>query len=435
MRSISKKIQIWYMENPVTDLLPYLALAFIGYAFYNPALRFVPVDYDDLILLSAAKNISNPFLFFIQDWGMGNFGFRPLHSLSLWLGYQLFGVSSGPNQLLNIFLHIAIILLLYSFLRRMPTDSALAFLFSVMSLVSFYTFSPPIWVSDRPTLLVAFFLLITLNHFARLDEKSKPNLPLIAVLSTLALLSKESGLIVPLVSIIFLVLRYSFTKENILRLSAIALVILIYLGVRFTIFGFSAGVYDEAGYLFGVNYYENSSILTGASRILVKADNVLKNMIAIFLPIFNGQGRISLAGAWTNSLVLVVTTVCLSLLAFSKKMGVYQKLGLALIVLNALVHFQVFRYRILYLGQIGFCIFLASSIKFSMDQKGKKLLALCIAAVLIFWNMHIIGEDMHYMIQDRIETIQDFGFEESILASSNRIDPEVVSRIIGKYRH
>jgi len=159
---MKKKILFFveFLSLKSKDILCYLSIMFIGYAFFNISLRFVPVDFDDLVLLSVVKNTNNPLRFFIQDWGFGNYGYRPLHSLSLWLGNRVFGVASGPNQLINIVFHITVILLLFRLINHLQSDRSIAFIFSCLSLVSYYTLSPATWVSDRPTLFVAFFLLI-----------------------------------------------------------------------------------------------------------------------------------------------------------------------------------------------------------------------------------------------------------------------------------
>lgn len=424
-----------YLESKKTDFLANLAIIFLGYAFYNPALRLVPVDFDDLVLLSHVKNIGNPVNFFIQDWGFGNYGYRPLHSLSLWLGYRIFGVSSGPNQLVNIILHIGVVLMLYSLLSRLQNNRLLAFSFSALTQVSLYTFSSPTWISDRPTLFVAIFLLTALNYFTYLNEEDRPNILLLAVLSILALMSKESGLIIPLICLIILTFKYRFSKRSFRAIAVLVIIVTTYGILRFVLFGSSAGTYDESGYLFGFRYYENSASLTGIEIFVAMGENIIKNIIAVFLPLFDGQGKLSLIGTWTNSSILVSTTIFLAAAAFSKKFSFFQKIGLAVIILNALIHFQIFRYRTLYLAQIGLSIFLAASPFFTDTRKSRKLLVTAATAILILWNIHIIGENLSYIVLDRVDTIQQPDFEEMILASSNRIDPDVVSRIISKYRH
>ena len=417
------------------DILCSLAITFTGYAFYNPALRFVPADFDDLVLLSAVKNVSNPLGFFIRDWGFGNYGYRPLHSITLWLGYRLFGVSSGPNQFINLALHILVILLLFALLSRLQPSRILAFLFSLLGLVSLYTLSPATWISDRPTLFVAIFLLISLNYLVRLEKSKLPNILLLAGLSILALMSKESGMLVPLVIIGILMLQFEKSSQRKKTIIVLIFIMLAYILFRFIIFGSRAGAYDASGYLFGFRYYENSRTLSGPDFFISKIENIIKNTVAIFFPLFDGQGKFSLIGTWPNSIVLVSTTLVLVVLAFSRRLSAYQKVGLAIVLLNALVHIQVFRYRTLYLGQMGLAIFLAASPAFSEKQSLRSPIAALAAMLLFLWSMQIIGENLTYQYLARLDLLREPSFENEILASSSRIDADIVRRIITKYQH
>ena len=213
MKVFAEKLSVFFRENK-SQILGGLALTLLGYAFYNPALRFAPTDFDDLVLLSNIKNTNNPFSFFIQDWGFGNYGYRPLHSFSLWVGLQIFGVSSGPNQLFNLILHLVVILLLYRFTLKINKEPALAFIFSALSIVSLYTFSPPTWISDRPTLFVGIFLLLLLNFFISNESTEKISVLIPVGLSAFALMSKESGLIVPILAGLFLLTDKEGFKKN-----------------------------------------------------------------------------------------------------------------------------------------------------------------------------------------------------------------------------
>ena len=423
-----------YFYSHSVNIISGLAIIFTGYAFYNPALRFVPADFDDLVLLSAVKSVSNPFSFLLRDWGFGNYGYRPLHSITLWLGYQLFGVSSGPNQFINLGLHILVILLLYALLSRLQPNQILAFLFSLLGLVSLYTLSPATWISDRPTLFVAIFLLISLNYLVRLERSAHPNIPFLAGLSILALMSKESGLLVPLVVIGILFLQFEKSSQTRNVIVGLVLIIFTYILFRFVIFGSQAGTYDESGYLFGFRYYENSGLLSRSDFLIAKLENIIKNTVAIFIPLFDGQGKISLIGTMSNSVILISTTLILIILALSRKLTAYQKVGLLIIILNALVHFQVFRYRTLFLGQMGLAIFLAASPVFNEKHSLSSAAALA-AALLFFWSMHIIGEDLTYQYLARLDLLRGSSFENDILASSSRIDPDIVRQVITKYRH
>jgi 4-amino-4-deoxy-L-arabinose transferase-like glycosyltransferase len=417
-------------------LLPYLALSAIGYAFYNIALRFAPVDFDDLVLLSSVKNVSNPLSFFSGDWGFGNYGYRPLHSLSLWFSYKIFGVSSGPAQLINLLLHVAVILLLYALLLRLLSEKhwAVAFVLSCLGLISFYTVSPPTWISDRPSLFVALFLLILLNYLARLNKDQQPRFWVLGLLSLLALMSKESGLIVPLVCIYFLVSEGGL-KNRRGSLVALLAILAAYSLLRFVIFGSNAATYTESGYLFGRNYYANLGELQGAARLAAYLENIVKNILAVFLPVFDGQGKLSLIGTKLNSLVVVGCTALLWALAAGKRLTRFQKIGLVIILANGLIHFQLFRYRTLYLAMLGFLIFVAASDNLKEKQTARMALVFLVAAVFFAWNMHMLGENLDFELIDRITKIRTATFEQDILATSNRIDAGIVKEIIAKYRH
>lgn len=416
---------------------PYIVLAIIGYAFYNVSLRFVPIDFDDLVLLSSVKNVSNPFSFFLSDWGFGNYGYRPLHSLSLWLSYRIFGVSSGPAQLLNILLHILVILLLYALLSRLLTQKywSVAFILSCVGLVSLYTVSPPTWVSDRPTLFVSVFLLVLLNYFARLKENEQPKLWLICVLSILAVMSKESGLILPLISLYYVLFESHSKAGRTTSIVTLLLVIGIYGVFRFVLFGANAATYTESGYLFGKNYYENLGVLQGVDRLTAYVENVLKNILAIFLPVFDGQGKFSLIGTKLNSLIIIGCTLLLVVFSIRKKLTKFQKISLVIILLNGLIHFQLFRYRTLYIAELAFMIFIASSDALKTEKGTRRAMVFLLAALFVIWNMHMIGENLDFELTSRITQIGQSSFEEDILATSNRIDAGIVREIIAKYRH
>ncbi len=435
---MNKSLNLWMkkLDDWKEGAFPYFLLAMIGYAFYNVALRFVPIDFDDLVLLSSAKAVNNPLNFFAGDWGFGNYGYRPLHSLSLWLSYRIFGVSSGPAQLLNLCLHIAVILLLYALLVKLLSTRnwVLAFLLSCAALVSLYTVSGPTWVSDRPTLLVTLFLLILLNYLARLPDGGIPKVWVLLLLSLLALMSKESGLILPLIALYFLVIE---TRTRLTHPAVWSMVILLgaYGLLRFVIFGSNAATYTEAGYLFGRTYYENLGALQGGMRIAAYMENVVKNILAVFLPIFDGQGKLSLIGTKMNSLVVAGSTLLIFLLSLGKKLTRFQRISLVIILLNGLIHFQLFRYRTLYIPQMAFVIFAAASDKLREDGGARRALMFLAAVLLVFWNMKMIGENLDLEMFDRMAKIREANFEQDILATSNRIDPDIVKQIILKYRH
>jgi hypothetical protein len=96
---------------------------------------------------------------------------------------------------------------------------------------------------------------------------------------------------------------------------------------------------------------------------------------------------------------------------------------------------QLFRYRILYIPQMAFVIFAAASEQLQEDNLARKALMLLAALLLVFWNMKMIGENLDLEMFARMAKIREANFEQDILATSNRIDPDIVKQIIQKYRH
>lgn len=261
-----------------------------------------------------------------------------------------------------------------------------------------------------------------------------PKVWVLLLLSLLALMSKESGLILPLIALYFLVIEL---RVRLTHPAVWSLVVLLgaYGLLRFVIFGSNAATYTEAGYLFGRTYYENLGTLQGGLRIAAYVENVVKNIVAVFLPIFDGQGKLSLIGTKLNSLVVAGCTLLVFLLSLGRKLTRFQRISLVIILLNALIHFQLFRYRTLYIPQMAFVIFAAASENLKEEAKARKAVIFLAATLLVFWNMKMIGENLDLEMFDRMAQIREPNFEQDILATSNRIDTDIVKQIIVKYRH
>lgn len=194
-------------------IFAYALILVLGFSIFSTTISFVPANGDDLILLSSVAKISSPLKFFVGDWGLDNNAYRPLHSLSIWLIYHFFGVTASYKQLFNLVLHLAIICLLFRFISRIQPNIIVSLLLTLISLVSMSTISPVTWVSDRPTLFVALFLFLLLNYLYKYEQPFKVNIPYIVILSILALMSKESGLIVPIFTLYF-ALQSTLPQKN-----------------------------------------------------------------------------------------------------------------------------------------------------------------------------------------------------------------------------
>jgi hypothetical protein len=201
------------------------------------------------------------------------------------------------------------------------------------------------------------------------------------LLCLLAITNKESGLAVPLFILAanVLIKKHSlFSHQNIV----IAGLIVLYTVFRLIIFRNMAG-YSESGYLLAHIQYRELSSLPLHLRIVGQAENVFKNILGIFLPIFSDQGKTSFSIISLN-LPLWLPTVCLVYLAFRKKLTEAQSIFLLVIFFNALIHFAVFRTRSLYVGQFGLALFIGSIFTQDSNHKLGFIKAYHILIVLVF---------------------------------------------------
>jgi hypothetical protein len=338
------------------------------------------------------------------------------------VGYKLFGVSAYPHQLLNLILHFCVILLLLRLIAREQQDDLLVFLLCAVGLVSVYTLSPASWVSDRNTLVVAICLLILVDRFRAGDVRVWQ----VLALSLIALLSKESGLIVPVFA-----LFAGFRNRKVAGVSCG--VILLYFGLRAYLFAGNVAAYGSGGFVLG-RPYDNLYDLSPAMRIIAQVEAFAKNLIGTVLPIFNNYGSLSPRSneiSYHNVLIWLPTLV-LFVLAINRKPTLMQKLALLIIVLNALVHFKVFRYRVEYMAQLGFCLFVAASP--SLLSARRLLVARTAAAVLVLASLVWSNENLRAQWWSRYRELNVNGLSNSVISERGRIDEGIVRQVLGRYK-
>jgi hypothetical protein len=418
-------------------------LLILALALFHRALSFVPENGDDLRLLSVVVHTTQPLRPLIGDWGAapyetGNYGeYRPLHPISLWIVYMLFGLRTFPNQLINFALHYTNVVLLLLLIWRMQKDLILACMGASLLLVSVHTMSPTIWVSDRASLQVGLALLLFMHHIVRVREiGGRLRNGYVLLLCLLALLSKESGLIVPLLAIVVSVELAGPTMWERIRAAAIwAGVVGVYFLARFAMFGANAGSYSTFGYLFGVRWYDLGTALPPYLQKLVIADNVVKNVLELFLPVFNNEGGFNTHSA---SMVLavafgVLATVSLVALSIRRKLTPLQITCLWIILINAGIHSTIFRYRVLYTAQIAICLFFACAP--ALHEIRRKRAAIAAVFVLLFINTARVDK---YVQQEYLVRYNDLNRDKLAIVlhsfAGRRVDPELARQLVQKYR-
>lgn len=384
----------------------------LALAVYAQALWFPPTDGDDLGYLSSVATIGNPLRYFVQDHGHGNNLYRPLTPLSIWGVYQLFGVWAFPNQLVNLLLHLLNVGLFYRIVRRAQPDRSLAFVVSAVFMVSQYTYTSATWVSDRPMLLTGFALLLLVDHLStRMGEvqgqRADPiSIPAVLAFAVLALLSKESGVVVPGVALLVSLSPVPvtrLTRRGRIQLATVSIVVVVaYLLLRRLIFGSAAASYSQDGFMFfGLRHYDDSHELSQVLMAMNFAENVLKNMLAPILPIFGDRGDL-VPWEWLQAGWLIVApTALLFLLAAKRPLTRLQLIAVMIVVASAAAHYALFRFRLQYLSQAAFCLFLGGA-RFDRGSQeetwrtlmGSKVLAAVLVAASVLLTSNILDKTM-----------------------------------------
>jgi len=403
---------------------PIAGLAVTGLAAYGIGAFIVPIDRDDLLLLSSVAAAPHPFGYFAGDWGLGNNGYRPLMSVTQWLLYQRFGVWALPSQLLSLALHLAAIALAFDIITRAGRQQPAAFrlLLGLAALLSPYTFSAATWTADRPVVMVALCLLAMVRHLYLRD--SPPRAGVVVALSVLALLSKESGLLVPA-----LAAQHGWMTRRPQLLGLGIATIAGYGALRLALFGSAAISYPESGYLLGLREFEDSASLSARQYVVMLIENPVKHVVATVLPVFDGDGAwLGTAGLWERA-PFWLTTAGLAGLAWSKPTRA-QRLALLIIVMNGVVHFAVYRYRTMYLAQLAFVIYLAASPVLAVGWRRPAATAL--AAILVVWSASASDRVAEAVARsyDAVASVESRDFD---LADEPRLDRRILAAVEQRY--
>jgi tetratricopeptide (TPR) repeat protein len=154
-----------------------LFLALTTVAVYWPVQRFEFTNYDDGDYVYQNRQVQTGLTWRGVQWAFTTnhaSNWFPLTWLSHMLDCQLWGENAGAHHLVNVFLHLASTLLLFSVLCRMtaaPWRSALvAALFALHPL----RVESVAWVAERKDVLSAFCWMLTMWGYVRYVERPGP---------------------------------------------------------------------------------------------------------------------------------------------------------------------------------------------------------------------------------------------------------------------
>jgi hypothetical protein len=374
--------------TPPTWLLPLLAVTCFASALGNEAIG------DDIPILQRLQGIDPASLWtlFCENYwgGERHVGlYRPLSLSALAIQKWLFGTESMLGfHLVSLALHVGCTLTLRRLLSRVagePTAWWAAALFAVH----------PIHVEAVVTaygqcdLLAAFFGLLALERGYPAAKKQLSTSRSLAscVCCLLALLSKESAIVVPALGFLYAALLYRDKRSGLRRWVGstelgFAAVTAIYLGLRFGVLG-------------GFFVPSESSVMGGAGGLKVPIVTLGTYVRLLVAPtgqtIFYGHSRDALTGyAWSEVLWLG-GAVLLTAYTLRRRPGPAFTLGigwLAIAILpvsNIIPIGVVAAERALYLPSMGFALLSALAFEFIARRFDARIaVASCVALILIY---------------------------------------------------
>lgn len=415
---------------------PYLLLTALAGAVFNLALAYPPSTPDDVVLLSRAAHVGDPWTFGAYAWPFGLHLFRPLPMLVVLVMYRLFGVAALPNQLLSLGLHVVNACLLFRLLSRWQPSRLLCFLLAGVFLISRFTASPATWVTDRPSLFVGLTLILLLGHLRGADERrTEVRVGVVCVLIVVALLSKETGLVLAGLGMLALARSRHSHRERLRAVALPLLVVAAYLCVRIGPFGRTSAAHltgNEARVLMGIVAPEGSATPSLARQIVVPLEKIAKSVVSFVVPVFGDSERFE-PNASPLSVPIWVATAFSFVVAAWNADRVVQRRAWWIVLLNAVIHAHLFSYRFQYLTQLAFALHIGA-FRWEPSRRASGRALATALGVLLAVSCVDVGSSLHYGMAHRLGQLELFATGSENDDYPTGIDPDVVARIVSRYR-
>lgn len=315
--------------------------------------------------------------------------YRPLFTVYLTVGYQLFGLWEPGWHLLSLLVHAGATVLVFRLVRRLGSDTTTAGLAALLFGLHPAHVESVSWVSGIPDPLAALFYLPAFIWFVRYRrEGGARRLSLSLAAFALSLLCKETAVALPLVLLVWELGRedggawVARLKRAALACAPFVAVAAGYLLVRFMVLGLIIWKHPMKGQV------PDSAFTLTVPYVLV---SYLQHLLAPFyLSLIYGATFVR--GAADARLLLpaaLLAALLFALWRYRRRLSASHLTGLALLFapLLPVLHLRVFHHeyliqdRYLYLPSVGFCYLVALFV--ARLSRSKPALARAAAAVLV----------------------------------------------------
>jgi hypothetical protein len=301
---------------------------------------------DDFVLVDIARTIRFAARPLFTTAGGDGF-FRPIGYISLKLTSLCVGVNPISWHATALALHVANVLLVFLLATRLSATRLAATFAAALFAIHGTRPETAAWIAGRFDLLATFFVLAGLLFFSTGYPYQIASL----VCMVLAILSKESAYIFPLLLLLFLIAKRDLSRSRIISL--------------IPYFATAAALFSYRWWLFGgIGGYKD--VHTGQSQALTFGLSTLKALAlrlwaALYFPINWSMEP----DAWLAALMIAYIGA-LVWLATSRSSRELMGFSLGFVVISALpplhllgIGADLANSRLLYLPSVGFCLMLA----------------------------------------------------------------------------
>ncbi len=290
-----------------------LILFFVPLILYLPTILFGFSYFDDNVLildnLDFLTNLDNFFQAFKEEvFHLPNFSaayYRPILTLSFMFDAQISRASPFFYHLTNVLYHVINSILVFIFLKKLKIGERVAFFLSLLFSIHPIIAQAVAWIPGRNDSLLALFTLLSFIFYIDYLEKGQgKNYFLFILFFIMAILTKETAIILPFFYLLYLVLFHKEKSHDLLE------IILGFWGVFFLWFILRQSAIKNIIYL-SINEVFQALIKNSTAFFLYLGKVFFPFNLSVLPTLIDG----------TLTWGIISTFICLFLIVFSQKIN------------------------------------------------------------------------------------------------------------------